>query len=218
MHSAAHFDDLSCVCNKVMGISINKLRTIPCLYYFICNEITLLGKWISYNPPPPNVVLEGRFMPHPAYTRNPNTRATSGIDFATLQSGVFPPLDKFQHPTLNRRFFIIWNILICKLNVIASSGRWLTLAARLLRLYISETSPSEPHRDLVTFIVEHYVPMWFVIRHHSSCTSWAGKLLPQSPVTATAARTPPGAGTARPVKECLLVSSRSHPPRNGCRQ
>ena len=47
----------------------------------------------------------------------------------------------------------------------------MTLAARLLRVYISETSPSEELRDLVAFIVKHYVPMWFEIRLHCYSTS-----------------------------------------------
>ena len=47
--------------------------------------------------------------------------------------------------------------------------RWLTLAARLLRAYMSAAAPSSALRDLVQFVVSHYVPMWFHIRQNGSC-------------------------------------------------
>ena len=50
-----------------------------------------------------------------------------------------------------------------------SIPRWLTLAARLLRTYMSEATPSNALRDLVQFVVWHYVPMWFHIRQNGSC-------------------------------------------------
>ena len=55
-------------------------------------------------------------------------------------------------------------------------GRWLTLAARLLRLYISTESPSEELQQLVRFVVAHYAPVWFTVRQNSSCTDGAKNL------------------------------------------
>ncbi|XP_043238696.1 uncharacterized protein LOC122390101 [Amphibalanus amphitrite] len=48
-------------------------------------------------------------------------------------------------------------------------ARWLTLAARLLRLYVSTVAPSGALQDLVQYVVRHYVPMWFTIHQNSSC-------------------------------------------------
>lgn len=48
-------------------------------------------------------------------------------------------------------------------------ARWLTLGSRLLRLYMSTETPSAELRQLVEFLLLHYIPMWFSIRQHSSC-------------------------------------------------
>lgn len=45
-----------------------------------------------------------------------------------------------------------------------SHSRWLTTANRVLRLYISVLSPSENLREIVTFILKCYMPMWFAIK------------------------------------------------------
>ncbi|XP_043230069.1 uncharacterized protein LOC122385687 [Amphibalanus amphitrite] len=52
-------------------------------------------------------------------------------------------------------------------------ARWLTLGARVLRLYVSTESPSDSLRLLVQFLVTHYVPVWFCIRRHPDCTDGA---------------------------------------------
>ena len=43
-------------------------------------------------------------------------------------------------------------------------ARWLTLAARILSLYVFTVEPSDNLRTLARFIVTHYVPIWFQIR------------------------------------------------------
>ena len=48
-------------------------------------------------------------------------------------------------------------------------ARWLTLAARLLRVYMSTAAPSSALRELDQFVICHYVPTWFHIRRNSSC-------------------------------------------------
>ena len=48
--------------------------------------------------------------------------------------------------------------------------RWLTLGARVLRLYISTPSPSDSLRRLVQFLVVHYIPVWFEVKQHSNCS------------------------------------------------
>ena len=45
-----------------------------------------------------------------------------------------------------------------------SHARWLTLANRLLRTYISTTKPSESLKELATFIIKVYAPVWFYIK------------------------------------------------------
>ena len=45
----------------------------------------------------------------------------------------------------------------------------MTLASRLLRVYISTETPSSALKDLVQYVVGHYVPVWFAIRQNSSC-------------------------------------------------
>ena len=55
--------------------------------------------------------------------------------------------------------------------------RWLTLAARLLRLYIATASPTEQLTQIAQYLVCHYAPMWFAIRSHSICVSGPGNVL-----------------------------------------
>lgn len=52
-------------------------------------------------------------------------------------------------------------------------SRWLTLANRVLRLYISTSIPSESLQTLATFIIKVYAPCWFSIKLHHSCTNGA---------------------------------------------
>ena len=55
--------------------------------------------------------------------------------------------------------------------------RWLTLAARLLRVYVSSDSPSDQLRLIVQYLVGHYVPMWFHIRSHNTCSNGAKNVM-----------------------------------------
>jgi hypothetical protein len=48
-------------------------------------------------------------------------------------------------------------------------ARWLTLANRVLRLYISTEAPSKEPILLVTFIVNSYAVVWFGIKKNSKC-------------------------------------------------
>lgn len=43
-------------------------------------------------------------------------------------------------------------------------SRWLTTANRVLRLYISKPLPSDELKELVTFILKSYMPLWFQIK------------------------------------------------------
>jgi len=56
-------------------------------------------------------------------------------------------------------------------------SRWLTLAARILRLYISTEQPSDSLRMLAEFIVCHYTPMWFCIKKNWKCSDGPGNAL-----------------------------------------
>lgn len=55
-------------------------------------------------------------------------------------------------------------------------SRWLTTACRILRLYVSTSSPDSSLVWLVIFIVKVYAPMWFAIRRHPSCSDGARHL------------------------------------------
>jgi len=55
-------------------------------------------------------------------------------------------------------------------------ARWVTLASRLLRLYVASIRPSKGLRRLVNFVLNHYAPMWFFIKLHSSCVDGAKNL------------------------------------------
>ncbi|KAF0287669.1 hypothetical protein FJT64_013938 [Amphibalanus amphitrite] len=55
--------------------------------------------------------------------------------------------------------------------------RWLTLATRLLRVYIGSDSPTDQLHLIVQYLVGHYVPMWFHIRSHSTCSSGAKNVM-----------------------------------------
>lgn len=48
-------------------------------------------------------------------------------------------------------------------------ARWLTLANRVLRLYISTEVPSKEFKVLVSFIVNSYAVVWFDIKRNSKC-------------------------------------------------
>lgn len=48
-------------------------------------------------------------------------------------------------------------------------ARWLTLANRVLRLYISTEVPSNELKLIVTFIVKSYAVVWFDVKKNSNC-------------------------------------------------
>lgn len=52
-------------------------------------------------------------------------------------------------------------------------SRWLTTANRLLRLYIATKQPNKKLRNLVSFIIKVYAPVWFSIRKAPYCYSGA---------------------------------------------
>lgn len=49
-----------------------------------------------------------------------------------------------------------------------SHSRWLTCANRVLRLYISDSNPSNELKILVQYIMKTYAPVWFDIKRHYS--------------------------------------------------
>lgn len=49
-------------------------------------------------------------------------------------------------------------------------ARWLTKACRVLRLYVSSNKPTKNLVGLVTYIMQVYVPTFFNIKFHKSCT------------------------------------------------
>ena len=55
-------------------------------------------------------------------------------------------------------------------------SRWLTMANRVLRLYVGSESPSLNLKTLATYIVKEYAPMWFFIKSNSSCKDGARHL------------------------------------------
>jgi hypothetical protein len=48
-------------------------------------------------------------------------------------------------------------------------ARWLTLASRILRLYISSPSPSPELLHLVKYVMLVYGPVWFAVKRHHGC-------------------------------------------------
>lgn len=51
-----------------------------------------------------------------------------------------------------------------------SHSRWLTLAQRILSLYVRTKHPNTALRRLASIVVKFYAPCWFTIKHHSLCT------------------------------------------------
>lgn len=47
-----------------------------------------------------------------------------------------------------------------------SHARWLTLANRILRLYIATRNPTPKLKNLAEFIMKVYAPSWFTIKYH----------------------------------------------------
>ncbi|KAE8747832.1 hypothetical protein FOCC_FOCC005444 [Frankliniella occidentalis] len=52
-------------------------------------------------------------------------------------------------------------------------ARWLTLACRLLRLYVATEIPSAELVTLAVFVMQVYVPQWFDVKRRPSCTEGA---------------------------------------------
>lgn len=48
-------------------------------------------------------------------------------------------------------------------------SRWLTLANRVLRLYVATEKPTDNLKKLVEFVIKVYAPMWFTIKSKPSC-------------------------------------------------
>jgi len=55
-------------------------------------------------------------------------------------------------------------------------ARWVTLAARILRLYIATQRPRAALVQLATFVMRVYSPMWFIIRTKNTVTDGAVNL------------------------------------------
>ncbi|KAJ8888563.1 hypothetical protein PR048_008054 [Dryococelus australis] len=67
-------------------------------------------------------------------------------------------LSKDQHQDIAQR--------ICQFEtlVLLSYSKWLTAANKVLRLYISVSNPSENLKQIVTFILKSYMPVWLNIK------------------------------------------------------
>ena len=78
--------------------------------------------------------------------------------------------------TLLGKSFVIGRSLLYDSYGAFNIHRWLTLATRILRLYVSTEQPSDTLRKLVRFIVGHYVPVWCTIKRNELCTSGAKNL------------------------------------------
>ena len=61
------------------------------------------------------------------------------------------------------------SLKLCKCGPLNHS-RWLTLAIRLLILYTQTENPSQGLITLVTYIMQVYAPMWFILKKASSFT------------------------------------------------
>jgi len=48
-------------------------------------------------------------------------------------------------------------------------SRWLTTAARILRLYMSVKTPSSPLETLAVYVMKVYVPVWLDVKCRPSC-------------------------------------------------
>ena len=51
-----------------------------------------------------------------------------------------------------------------------SHARWLTLANRITRKFVSTPNPSKKFQEIVHVIVHFYAPSWFQIKTHPTCT------------------------------------------------
>lgn len=54
-----------------------------------------------------------------------------------------------------------------------SHARWLTKANRILRLYVSTEIPTNELKQLATFVVKVYAPIWFEIKLNPTCKDGA---------------------------------------------
>lgn len=62
------------------------------------------------------------------------------------------------------------NLLDCKIGPL-NHARWLTLAIRILRLYVSTARPTSQLKDVAEFVVLVYAPIWFQIKAMPSCVN-----------------------------------------------
>ena len=56
-------------------------------------------------------------------------------------------------------------------------SRWLTTAARICRVYLSEENPTEKHQRLVSYIIFVYMPSWLNVHWHSNIRYASSHLL-----------------------------------------
>ncbi|GBM71385.1 hypothetical protein AVEN_248586-1 [Araneus ventricosus] len=50
-----------------------------------------------------------------------------------------------------------------------TQSRWLTIACRILRLYVSTSKPSEVLRYLAQYVIRVYAPVWFAAKKRPGC-------------------------------------------------
>ena len=86
-------------------------------------------------------------------------------------------------------------------------ARWITLANRLLRLYLLSEHPSDSLQRLTSFIVYHYAPRWFRIKFRPHCTDGLKNLFYQTQLTAMLSSINRDSGIGH-FQKCIFCSPR----------
>ena len=71
---------------------------------------------------------------------------------------------------------ILPDLALCEPGAL-NHARWLTLANRILRKYVSTAKPSSKLKRLVNAIIKFYAPSWFHIKTHPHCKDGPKNLL-----------------------------------------
>ena len=110
-------------------------------------------------------------------------------NFKTIENSDFPKCPNKVVEKLNTDQKYIFKICQAILTGILPQGlsdqrpgnmchsRWLTTAARILRLYMSEENPSEQFERLVNYILFVYMPTWLNVHWHSNIKNASKHLL-----------------------------------------
>lgn len=104
-------------------------------------------------------------------------KAISSVNFPELPNAIVDDLSSDQYYSYRICWAVILGDVDADLALLEVGGlchsRWLTLACRILRFYVSVSTPSPKLVIIVEFCIKVYFPSWFEIKHINSISDGA---------------------------------------------